>query len=169
MWNEYRVIYLHLSLTTMPSVIKSTIPPRIWIIKKDTGSPCRLSFRQQLKILPWPVTEQKKKIRNDVSVCTKWHSLFCFRISWQRICYSWRNVRWIKMKAKKYIFLSHAYLQLHVPSAPSLGPRPPAGSPLLVHPCLKDVECCQGSMGVSSPDTWETAQQWAQAAEKTTK
>lgn len=57
------------------------------------------------------------------------------------------------------------YLQLHVPSPPRLGPRPPAGSPLLVHLCPEDEECHWGSMGSAVPYTSGTGPQGEQAAE----
>lgn len=102
-WKEYWVVYLRWSLTTMPSVIKSTNPPRIWIIKKDTGNPRRLSFWQQLKMLPWPGT--KRKVTNDILVCIKWHLLFHFfprpdRKSNTRIQYLWQ----IEVRKKKQHF-----------------------------------------------------------------
>lgn len=43
-----------LLLTTMPSVIKRTTPPKIWIPKNEAGSSRRLPFIQQLKRSPWP-------------------------------------------------------------------------------------------------------------------
>lgn len=59
----------------------------------------------------------------------------------------------------------YPYPQLHVQSVPQLGPRPPAGSPLLVHPCPKDVACHWGNMGSAALDTSDIGLQWAQAAE----
>lgn len=61
----------------------------------------------------------------------------------------------------------YPYPQLHVHSVPQLGPRPPAGSPLLVHPCPKDVACHWGNMGSAALDTSDIGLQWAQAAEST--
>lgn len=83
LWNAHYIIYLRPSLTTIPSVMKRTIPPRIWIIKKDTGSPRRLSFWQQLKISPWPVREPN--VTNDRLFHAKWHLLHFFHPNWLKI------------------------------------------------------------------------------------
>lgn len=51
----------------MPSVMKRTSPPRIWIPKNEEGSSHRLSFMQQLKSSPWP-GERKRVIQKHQSI-----------------------------------------------------------------------------------------------------
>lgn len=153
------------SLTTIPSVIKRTIPPRIWIIKKDTGSPRRLSFWQQLKILPWPVIE--RNVKNDRLSHAKWHLLWFFspHLNWLKITQRQICIIHLKIGVLYKNKNKSLYLQLHVPSAPRQGPQPLARSPLLVHLCPEDEECRWGSMGWAVPGTLGTVLQWARAAE----
>lgn len=114
---HHRVVYLCPSLTTMPSVMKSTSPPRIWIIKKDTGSPRRLSFWQQLKISPWP--EQSEN--SPMTDCP--HNM-----AFVVVCFF--HPTWLKIKENKhYSFLKYSRKVTSLPPACSFsstsGPSAP--------------------------------------------